>query len=67
MTKKNPADAGRRQGSGLVVCFPARDYDRDSLSVPDPQSLATRHLAARFGMLPATAQAVAEANQWGGR
>ena len=67
MPKKNPANAGRGQGSEFVVCFPARDYSRDSLTVPDLQSLAARRLAARFGMLPATAQAVAEANAWGCR
>lgn len=60
MPKKNPANAGRRQGSGLVVCLPARDYCRDSLTVPDLQSLATRRLAARYGMTPSTAALVVE-------
>lgn len=60
MPKKNPADAGRRQGSGLVVCLPARDYDRDSLTAPIPQSLASRRLALRFGMTPSVAALVVE-------
>lgn len=60
MPKKNPANAGRGQGSSNVVCFPARDFNRDSLTAPNPQSLAVRRLAVRFGMTPSTAALVVE-------
>ena len=60
MPKKNPADAGRGQGSGSVVCFPARDDFRDSLTAPNPQSLAAHRLARRFGLPPAVAGVVAQ-------
>ena len=63
---KNPADAGRRQGSGLVVCFPARDLDRDNLNpVPSQQNIAVLRLSRRYGLLPSTASAIAAANCWG--
>ena len=58
MPKKNPADAGRGQGSEIVVCFPARDFDRDSLTATPPQSLVIRRFSRRFGMTPSTAALV---------
>lgn len=60
MSKENPADAGRGQGSGLVVCFPARDYKTDSLISTPPQSFIAARIAQRFGLPPATAAAVAQ-------
>lgn len=64
MLKKNPADAGRGQGSKIVVCFPARDDLTDSLTSSSSQSLAAHHLARRFRLDDVRARLTAEL-AWG--
>ncbi len=64
MPKKNPADAGRGQGSEIVVCFPARDCSRDNPTATPSQSLAAHHLARRFGLDATRARLTAEL-AWG--
>ena len=61
MPMKNPASAGRKQGSLVIVCCQARDIDRDTLN-PAPSQLprAARHVAARFRLPLATAALVVE-------
>lgn len=66
MLKKNPADAGRGQGSSNVVSWPARDIDRDTLTTALPQSLAARRFASRFNLPPSTAALVVELTGIGG-
>ena len=56
---QNPANAGRRQGSSKVVCFPARDLEGHSPTIALPQCLAVHRLVRRFNLPPATAAAVA--------
>ncbi len=66
MPMKNPASAGRKQGSSVIVCCQARDFDRDTLNPAPPQlPLAARRLSQRFGLSVASAEAIAEANMWG--
>ena len=68
MHKRNPASAGRKQGSLVIVCCQARDIDRDTLNpAPSQLPLAALRLSRRFGLHPLTAAAVIEANSWGCR
>ena len=63
---KNPADAGRRQGSSKVVRLAASDVLIDSLNLaPSQQNIAVLRLARRYGLPPSTASAIATANCWG--
>ena len=62
---KNPATAGRKQGSSKIASLAASDYV-DSPNTRSLQSLAVRRLAVRFGMTPSTAALVVELAGIGG-
>jgi len=63
---RNP-DAGRRQGFGLELVLQAgSDLSSTTFALDHQDALAVRRLAARFGLAPSTASAVATANGWGG-
>ncbi len=62
---RNPG-AGRRQGFGLeLVSQAGSDSSPTTFALHHQDALAIRRLVARFGLLPATALAVAAANGWG--
>ena len=64
---KNPATAGRKQGSSKVVRLAASDVSINSLKTALSQdNLAARRLAMRFGLAPSTAHTVAELAGMGG-
>ena len=65
MTKKNPASPKGRQGLKRIS-FPASSVADNATSHRTVQgNPAASHLMKRFGLPPATAAAVAEANRWG--
>ena len=68
MPMKNPASAGRKQGSSIVVRLAAVDDMEDSShTAPSQLPLAAHRLTRRYGLTPSTASAVVEANGWGCR
>ena len=68
MAQKKSPTAVRRQGFGDGMVVQAVSTTEASASHTDLQErLAIHRLVTRFGMLPATALAVAEANAWGYR
>ena len=63
---KNPAFAGRKQGVSIVVRLTAvDDTEHSSRTAPSQLPLAAHRLRSRYGLHPATATAIAEANSWG--
>ena len=66
MKTQTPADAGRRQGLGSDNHFPAISFPTSTTpAIYLQQTFAAQRLSRRYGLPPATASAVVEANRWG--
>ena len=63
---KTPTVRAARQGLVGMVLQAGSDLSPTTFTLNHQDALAVRRLAARFGLPPATASAVATANGWGG-
>jgi len=66
MPEVTPTVRRARQGLVGMVLQAGSDVSPNTFALHHQDALAIRRLVARFGLLPATASAVATANGWGG-